>query len=111
MQLPMPTIAAAMPMEFLAGSADLTGSNLTQTAATAPLRMNAQGEVEKTKDGQIGRHINYGVREFGMAAAGNGVLAALSATSSSAISSPLPRTSPMAARSWTFPLAKLPGEK
>ena len=63
---------AALP-ELLGGSADLTGSNLTQTAATAPLRMNAQGEVEKTKDGQIGRHINYGVREFGMAAIMNGV--------------------------------------
>ena len=48
-------------------------ANLTPTAATAPLRMNAQGEVEKTKDGQIGRHINYGVREFGMAAIMNGV--------------------------------------
>lgn len=71
-QQALQALTAALP-ELLGGSADLTGSNLTQTAATAPLRMNAQGEVEKTKDGQIGRHINYGVREFGMAAIMNGV--------------------------------------
>ena len=71
-QQALQALTAALP-ELLGGSADLTGSNLTQTAATAPLRMNAQGEVEKTKDGQIGRHINYGVREFGMAALMNGL--------------------------------------
>ena len=71
-QQALQALTAALP-ELLGGSADLTGSNLTRTAATAPLRMNAQGEVEKTKDGQIGRHINYGVREFGMAAIMNGV--------------------------------------
>ena len=71
-QQALQALTAALP-ELLGGSADLTGSNLTQTAATAPLRVNAQGEVEKTKDGQIGRHINYGVREFGMAAIMNGV--------------------------------------
>ena len=71
-QQALQALTAALP-ELLGGSADLTGSNLTQTAATAPLRMNVQGEVEKTKDGQIGRHINYGVREFGMAAIMNGV--------------------------------------
>ena len=71
-QQALQALTAALP-ELLGGSADLTGSNLTQTAATAPLRMNAQGEIEKTKDGQIGRHINYGVREFGMAAIMNGV--------------------------------------
>ena len=71
-QQALQALTAALP-ELLGGSADLTGSNLTQTAATAPLRINAQGEVEKTKDGQIGRHINYGVREFGMAAIMNGV--------------------------------------
>ena len=70
-QQALQALTAALP-ELLGGSADLTGSNLTQTA-TAPLRVNAQGEVEKTKDGQIGRHINYGVREFGMAAIMNGV--------------------------------------
>ena len=71
-QQALQALTAALP-ELLGGSADLTGSNLTQTVATAPLRVNAQGEVEKTKDGQIGRHINYGVREFGMAAIMNGV--------------------------------------
>ncbi len=53
--------------ELLGGSADLTGSNLTQTAATAPLRFDADGQPNG------GRHINYGVREFGMAAIMNGV--------------------------------------
>jgi len=62
---------AALP-EMLGGSADLTGSNLTNTKSTLPLRFDAAGAVVKT-DGQIGRHINYGVREFGMAAIMNGV--------------------------------------
>ena len=35
--------------------------------------MDDKGNVVKTEDGQIGRHINYGVREFGMAAIMNGV--------------------------------------
>ncbi|MFM9880651.1 MAG: transketolase-like TK C-terminal-containing protein, partial [Burkholderiaceae bacterium] len=52
---------------------DLTGSNLTNTKSTPPLRFNLAGEVVKTEDGKIGRHINYGVREFGMAAVMNGV--------------------------------------
>ena len=51
--------------ELLGGSADLTGSNLTKTAATRPLRTDA--------DFQFGRHINYGVREFGMSAIANGI--------------------------------------
>jgi transketolase len=62
---------AALP-EMLGGSADLTGSNLTNTKSTLPLRLDASGAVVQT-DGQIGRHINYGVREFPMAAIMNGV--------------------------------------
>ncbi|MBL8327432.1 MAG: transketolase [Rubrivivax sp.] len=53
--------------ELLGGSADLTGSNLTQTSHTPPLRVAEDG----TPNG--GRHINYGVREFGMAAIMNGI--------------------------------------
>ena len=56
----------ALP-EMLGGSADLTGSNLTNTSSTAPLRFDEAG----TPNG--GRHVNYGVREFGMAAIMNGV--------------------------------------
>src|SRR5437868_1035285 len=58
---------------MLGGSADLTGSNLTNTKSTPPLRVNLAGEVQRTEDGKIGRHINYGVREFGMAAVMNGI--------------------------------------
>jgi transketolase len=71
-QLALEAFTAALP-EMLGGSADLTGSNLTNTKATPALRMNLAGDVVKTQDGQIGRHINYGVREFGMAAIMNGV--------------------------------------
>ena len=56
----------ALP-ELLGGSADLTGSNLTNTSHTPALRFDEAG----TPNG--GRHINYGVREFGMAAIMNGV--------------------------------------
>lgn len=45
------------------GSADLTGSNLTQTKGLAPIR---RGDY-------AGRYIHYGVREHGMAAAMNGI--------------------------------------
>ena len=58
--------------EMLGGSADLTGSNLTNTKSTAPFRVDGEGKVV-TSDGKPGRHINYGVREFGMAAIMNGV--------------------------------------
>jgi len=58
---------------MLGGSADLTGSNLTNTKSTPALRVDLAGDVVKTAEGQIGRHINYGVREFGMAAIMNGV--------------------------------------
>ena len=55
------------------GSADLTGSNLTNTKSTPNLRFDAAGAVVKNEAGVGGRHINYGVREFGMAAIMNGV--------------------------------------
>ena len=71
-QLALEALTAALP-ELLGGSADLTGSNLTNTASTPALRVDAKGEIVKTEAGQIGRHINYGVREFGMAAIMNGV--------------------------------------
>ncbi|WJR77606.1 transketolase [Bradyrhizobium sp. NP1] len=56
-------IAAAMPMEFLAGSADLTGSN-NNKAKTA---VNFSAKTPK------GRFVHYGVREHGMAACMNGI--------------------------------------
>ncbi|MEP6791609.1 MAG: transketolase, partial [Ramlibacter sp.] len=71
-QLALEAFTAALP-EMLGGSADLTGSNLTNTKSTAPLRFDLAGDVKKTEDGKIGRHINYGVREFGMAAVMNGI--------------------------------------
>jgi transketolase len=54
-------LAGVLP-EFLGGSADLTGSNLTNWKESIPVR-----------SGTPGNHINYGVREFGMAAMMNGV--------------------------------------
>ena len=71
-QIALEAFTAALP-EMLGGSADLTGSNLTTTKSTPALRVDLAGDVVKTEDGQIGRHINYGVREFGMAAIMNGV--------------------------------------
>jgi len=78
-QLALEAFTAALP-EMLGGSADLTGSNLTNTKSTPPLRFDLAGNV-KLADGEqqaegprrIGRHINYGVREFGMAAIMNGI--------------------------------------
>ncbi len=56
-------IAEAMPMEFVAGSADLTGSNNNKAkSATAFAAKNPKG-----------RFIHFGVREHGMAAALNGI--------------------------------------
>ncbi|HEY9066520.1 MAG TPA: transketolase [Burkholderiaceae bacterium] len=49
--------------ELLGGSADLTGSNLTDWKGHRPLKGTATGN-----------HVHYGVREFGMAAIMNGVL-------------------------------------
>ncbi len=71
-QLALEAFTAALP-ELLGGSADLTGSNLTNTKSTPNLRFDANGAVAKNEAGQGGRHINYGVREFGMAAIMNGV--------------------------------------
>ncbi len=65
-QLALEAFTAGLP-EMLGGSADLTGSNLTNTKATPNLRFDADGQ------GNGGRHINYGVREFGMAAIMNGL--------------------------------------
>lgn len=70
-QLALEAFTAALP-EMLGGSADLTGSNLTNTRSTPALRFDQSGDVVAT-DGKIGRHVNYGVREFGMAAIMNGV--------------------------------------
>ena len=56
-------IATAMPMEFLAGSADLTGSNNNK----------AKSAVSFSAKTPKGRFIHYGVREHGMAAALNGI--------------------------------------
>ncbi len=71
-QIALEAFTAALP-EMLGGSADLTGSNLTNTKSTPPLRMDAAGDVKRDADGKLGRHINYGVREFGMAAIMNGI--------------------------------------
>jgi len=56
-------IAAAMPMEFLAGSADLTGSNNNK----------AKSAVSFSAKTPKGRFIHYGIREHGMCAAMNGI--------------------------------------
>ena len=71
-QLALEAFTAALP-EMLGGSADLTGSNLTNTKSTPNLRVDLAGQVVRNAEGQSGRHINYGVREFGMAAIMNGV--------------------------------------
>jgi len=71
-QLALEAFTAALP-ELLGGSADLTGSNLTNTKSTPNFRVDASGAVVRNADGIGGRHINYGVREFGMAAIMNGV--------------------------------------
>ena len=79
-QLALEAFTAALP-EMLGGSADLTGSNLTNTKSTLSFRVDLAGDVvtypgsegHSTPDDATGRHINYGVREFGMAAIMNGV--------------------------------------
>jgi len=65
-QLALEVFTKLMP-ELLGGSADLTGSNLTHTTSTPALRFDDAGAPNG------GRHINYGVREFGMAAIMNGI--------------------------------------
>jgi len=52
--------------EMIGGSADLTGSNFTDWPQAVAVRADDQGL-------RAGRHINYGVREFGMAAIMNGM--------------------------------------
>ena len=60
-QLAITGLAPALP-EFVGGSADLTGSNLTNWPACTAWRHAATGS-----------HVNWGVREFGMSAAMNGM--------------------------------------
>ncbi len=72
-QIVLEAFTAALP-ELLGGSADLTGSNLTNTSSTPAFRVDDTGNVAVNAAGQLGRHINYGVREFGMAAIMNGVV-------------------------------------
>ncbi len=62
-------LAAVLP-ELLGGSADLTGSNLTNWKGSKPVRARNEG----ASGIQWGNHINYGVREFGMSAALNGMV-------------------------------------
>ena len=61
-ELALEAINAQLP-DTIGGSADLTGSNNTKTKALKPL----------TREDYSGRYIYYGIREFGMAAAMNGM--------------------------------------
>ena len=61
-EMALEVLTAAVP-EMIGGSADLTGSNNTKTNATAPF----------TRDDRGGRYVYYGIREFGMSAAMNGM--------------------------------------
>ncbi|NKI99503.1 transketolase [Novosphingobium sp. SG707] len=61
-QLALEVLTAHVP-EMVGGSADLTGSNLTDTKSTKPF-----GPQDYS-----GRYVYYGIREFGMAAAMNGM--------------------------------------
>jgi len=61
-ELALEVLTAAIP-EMVGGSADLTGSNNTKTKATGPFSADSYG----------GRYVSYGIREFGMAAAMNGM--------------------------------------
>ncbi|HVG05916.1 MAG TPA: transketolase [Burkholderiaceae bacterium] len=63
-QLALEALAPGLP-ELVGGSADLTGSNLTKWSTAGALR----------PENLHGRHINYGVREFGMCAISNGLAA------------------------------------
>ncbi len=60
-QIAINALASVLP-EFVGGSADLTGSNLTNWTGCHPIR-----------HGKPGNYISYGVREFGMAAIMNGM--------------------------------------
>ena len=61
-QMALEVLTAAVPT-MVGGSADLTHSNLTNTAATTPITPGSFG----------GRYVSYGVREHGMVAAMNGM--------------------------------------
>ncbi|MGL5839611.1 MAG: transketolase-like TK C-terminal-containing protein, partial [Sphingorhabdus sp.] len=61
-EMALEALTAAVP-ELVGGSADLTGSNNTKTKSTLPM----------TKTDYAGRYVYYGIREFGMAAAMNGM--------------------------------------
>jgi transketolase len=61
-EMALEAINAAIPAT-IGGSADLTGSNNTKTKNIEPL----------TAENYAGRYIHYGIREFGMAAAMNGL--------------------------------------
>ena len=61
-EMALEAINAALP-STVGGSADLTGSNNTKTKALQAF----------TPDNYAGRYIYYGIREFGMAAAMNGM--------------------------------------
>ena len=61
-EMALEAINAALP-STIGGSADLTGSNNTKTKALEPL----------TDENYGGRYVYYGIREFGMAAAMNGM--------------------------------------
>ena len=61
-EMALEAINTAIPAT-IGGSADLTGSNNTKTKTLQPL----------TADNYAGRYIYYGIREFGMSAAMNGM--------------------------------------
>src|SRR5690606_17349400 len=61
-QMALEVINAVLP-ETIGGSADLTGSNLTNTPQTLPF----------TAEDRTGRYMRYGIREHEMAAAMNGI--------------------------------------
>ncbi len=61
-EMALEVLTAHVP-EMVGGSADLTGSNNTKTKATTPFGPNDYS----------GRYVYYGIREFGMAAAMNGM--------------------------------------
>ena len=61
-QMALDVINAVLP-ETVGGSADLTGSNLTNTKETLPF----------TETDRLGRYMRYGIREHGMAAIMNGI--------------------------------------
>lgn len=61
-ELALEPLTAALP-QMIGGSADLTGSNNTKTTSTLPM----------SSEDYSGRYVYYGIREFGMAAAMNGM--------------------------------------